>query len=155
MEKPLLWYVCQVAWLTLLAFRYQLGRFRDLTFTIPPYHSLLSSFCYKLGRFRHRVLGICAVSSQSCLQPWQNLGRKGESQMLPIPLIPICAPSLPCPGRVEKENQPIFTDPNTPISDSANHAKLVGPQTLNWLCDIWHGTIVREFYIKENRPSHK
>ena len=89
MEKPLLWYVCQVAWLTLLAFRYHLGRFRDLTFTIPPYHSLLCFFRYQLGRFRHWVLGICAVSSQSCLQPWQNLGRKGESQMLPIPLIPI------------------------------------------------------------------
>ena len=89
MEKPLLWYVCQVAWLTLLAFRYHLGRFRDLTFTIPPYHSLLCFFRYQLGRFRHWVLNICAVSSQSCLQPWQNLGRKGESQMLPIPLIPI------------------------------------------------------------------
>ena len=62
----------------MLAFRYHLGRFRDLTFTIPPYHSLLCFFRYQLGRFRHWVLNICAVSSQSCLQPgriWEGRER--------------------------------------------------------------------------------
>ena len=43
---------------------------------------------YKLGRFCFNIQLIARKQSK-LPQAWQNLGRKGESQMLPISLIPI------------------------------------------------------------------
>ena len=155
MEKPLLWYVSKaffvISW---RGFVIWLSQFRRTRQCQPSCLAEPDNFSLQAKEVSYQHLFYCGVRSQSCPCPcWIWEGRKRARCFLY--LLYLYAPSLPCPGRVEKENQPIFTDPNTPISDSANHAKLVGPQTLNWLCDIWHGTIVREFCIKENRPSHK